>query len=273
MFKIYIRTSLYFLVIISILTGISSCKTTKKIVRPELKPETFSTLYHKMEGHNVTFQKLSSKLAVNYIKQGKSDLAFKVNLRMQKDSILWASIVPGMGIEAARIEITPDSLKMINRLKKYYFKGKFSLLDSLLHTNINYSVLQSILLGNGLNQNLTFNSEKVILDGNYYKLVLVSKNVDNNKTIIYQKIWLNPDNFRIHKMDVLQQTPGQKPHRIEVFYDSHQIIDGMAFPQKVKLLIYSNPKTEIFITFKNINLNQSFGFPFYIPSKYKMKRL
>ena len=41
---------------------------------------------------------------------------------------------------------------VINRLNKSYFTGEYALIDSLLHTTIDYHLLQSMLVGNDLTQ-------------------------------------------------------------------------------------------------------------------------
>ena len=40
-----------------------------------------------------------------------------VYIRMQKDSVIWISITGPLNIEGARVLITPDSVKIINKLE------------------------------------------------------------------------------------------------------------------------------------------------------------
>lgn len=49
--------------------------------------------------------------------------SFKAHLRSVKDSAVWASVVPLLGIEAARVLLTPDSLKIMDRINDQYFVG------------------------------------------------------------------------------------------------------------------------------------------------------
>jgi hypothetical protein len=49
--------------------------------------------------------------------------SFKAHLRSVKDSAIWASVVPLLGIEAARVLLTPDSLKIMDRINDRYFVG------------------------------------------------------------------------------------------------------------------------------------------------------
>ena len=47
-------------------------------------------------------------------------------LRMRKDSVIWISASAFLGIEAARLLLTPDSFKMINRLNSTYISSDIS---------------------------------------------------------------------------------------------------------------------------------------------------
>ena len=59
----------------------------------------------------------------------------------------------------------------MNRLNKTYFAGKYELLDSLLNTTIEYSILQSMMLGNDLTQ-YDVNKFKASVDGSFYRITI-----------------------------------------------------------------------------------------------------
>jgi hypothetical protein len=84
-----------------------------------------------------------------------------------------------------------------------------------------------------------------------------------------QKIWLDPQSYRLKKVDIIEKVKGHRENRVQVFYEAYQSVDGQLFPDKIKILFFSHPKTEISITFKRIQINRSFGFPFVIPKSYK----
>ena len=59
----------------------------------------------------------------------KENRSFNANLRICKDSAIWMSISPALGIEVARVLIDKDSVRFINRLNSTYFKGGFAYLN------------------------------------------------------------------------------------------------------------------------------------------------
>lgn len=49
--------------------------------------------------------------------------SFKAHIRSVQDSAAWVSVVPLLGIEVARVLLTPDSLKILDKLNDQYFMG------------------------------------------------------------------------------------------------------------------------------------------------------
>jgi hypothetical protein len=77
---------------------------------------------------------------------------FKVNARLRRDSALWLSITPALGVEAARLLLTPDSVLFYSKVpgNRFAYRGDFVAIDSLLGTEITYDMVQRILLGQGI---------------------------------------------------------------------------------------------------------------------------
>ncbi|MBN2614282.1 MAG: DUF4292 domain-containing protein [Bacteroidales bacterium] len=271
------KTVLLLFLIGSLLASLSSCKTSRKLIsRSELKKKSFSVLYNHMEKNQARYDYLSARLVINFSKEGGHSTNLKGWLRMKKDSIIWLSMIPAMGIEVARAEVTPDSLKLINRMNKSYFMGNYRLLDSLLHTSLDYDVVQALLMGNDMS-GYQIQSSDAGVEGQDYVLVIKSRKMIRRDPIpergqhseLVQKIWLNPENFRLRKVDMIEKIKGHKENRIQVFYDTYQTVNGQLFPQEMHVVFFSKPKTEISINFKRIETGQTFGFPFVIPKTYR----
>jgi hypothetical protein len=78
---------------------------------------------------------------------GGNDLNLNAGFRMKRDSVLWLSISPGMGITAARVLITRDSVKMVNYIEKYYSVYSISYLQEMLGAPVSLRELQNLMLG------------------------------------------------------------------------------------------------------------------------------
>lgn len=78
--------------------------------------------------------------------------AFKVNARVRKDSAIWMSITPALGVEAARLLLTLDSVMFYSKVpgNRFAYKGGYAAFDSLLNTELDFDMIQRMLLGRGI---------------------------------------------------------------------------------------------------------------------------
>lgn len=268
--KIYI----FILGIIFLILFSTSCKVNRSALKKPLKDHGFAYLYTKMAENHVNFKTLNTKLDITYL-DDNSKTGLKGQMRMVSDSLIWISFSPALGIEAARVLLTEDSAKFINRLNKTYFTGKFDLIDSLLNTTIEYSILQSMLLGNDLTQ-YDVNKFKASIDGGYYRITIRErrkirkyiKSGEIESKILVQNIWLYPDNFRIREIELKEL--GDDSKKLNVFYDEYYEEEGQLFPKVMRIEIKANKNISMDINFSKIRLNIDQNYPFNIPSKYDL---
>ena len=95
---------------------------------------------------NLDFDYLTSSSKIRYRNDG-DNVSATANIRVKKDSIIWISVTPGFGIEAARGLITRDSVSFINRLDKEYSTYSFKELSNKFNFDISYDLLQAVLVG------------------------------------------------------------------------------------------------------------------------------
>ena len=95
---------------------------------------------------DVDFSYLTTRSKINF-DDGDRSIGATANIRIKKDSLIWFSITPGFGIEAARGLVTQDSLFLVNRLEKNYYAYSFAELSRKLNIDVSYDVMQAALLG------------------------------------------------------------------------------------------------------------------------------
>jgi hypothetical protein len=126
---------------------------------------------------NTSFQYLNGHGKVHFKAKGNEQSA-NFALRIKRDSAIWLS-GSLLGIEGVRALLTPDSVRVVNRLQKNYFAGDYAYLSQLLNVPVTYKQMQDILLGDfqaapkgaipvvkteGDNQNVTFPMSPLIME-------------------------------------------------------------------------------------------------------------
>lgn len=251
-----------------------SCKSTRATLKQPIKEYGFNYLYAKMVENQLDFDYLNAKFSITYREEkGKTNL--KGQMRMKKDSLTWISFSPALGIEAARLMLTNDSIKFINRLNKKYISGEYNLLDSIINTTIDYSILQSMIVGNDLTQ-YDLNKFRASIDGGLYRITIQERKKikkylrsgESDTRVLVQNIWLDPENFRIRKIDLKELNSGDNK-KLEVLYDDYKQIENQLFPGSVIINISSQKNINIEVNFIKVVLDEPLKFPFRIPKKYE----
>ncbi len=128
------------LVIMVLATSCRSGKLQKKAV--EIGKENSEVAFNPKE---LEFSQLRMKSEVD-LKSSFLNQKFPIVFQIQKDSLIWASV--SVGIEIGRAKITRDSLMFMDRFNRKAYLGTWADLKATTGFELNYSILQSILVGN-----------------------------------------------------------------------------------------------------------------------------
>jgi len=252
---------------------ILSCNPQKQIIKAPIKEKGADYLFAQLQKNEFKFNQLNIKFSAS-VSVNKNNNSFSGNLRIRKDSAIWISVSPALGIEAMRLLITTDSAKLLNRLNTTYFAGDFKYINSLLKTDLDFDMLQSFLVGNDFStyENNVF---KASVDGGQYLLSSVGrgklkkylKNIADTSKFLIQDIWMDPDNYKITRVRIKDL---KENHKLDVEFSDFEKIDSMLYPKKINFNIISDKtKIEISIDNSRITMNEPLEFPFNISSKYK----
>lgn len=253
-----------------------SCSPTRKAIKAPLKEEGAEYLFNKLKEHELKFDWLSAKFSAEYENQGTT-VSFSGQLRIRKDSLIWISLTPLLGIEAVRIIISQDSVKLINRLDDTFFIGNYDYVNRFLNTNIDYDILQAFLIGNDLQsyENAKFRAS---IDKGEYKLSTSERrklkkfvrNSNENLKVYIQNIWLDARTFKITFADVKEIR--RENIKLEATYLEFEDIQGQLFPKNMEFFIRAENNIRVKTDFTKINIDIPLQFPFKIPAKYKQVR-
>ena len=255
---------------------LTSCKQQKNITKKNSKCnldyKNPKTLNANLKANELFFKSLNAKIAVES-NIDSSFNSFSVSLRIKKDSIIWMS-VSKLGIEGIRILITKDSVKFINRSNSNYFMGDFNYLSTLLNIQLDFEILQSLLVGNSV----TFYTEeeklKAGIDNCKYMLATIRKNklrkvMEKGKELKepIQSIYMMPETFKISRILFYEFNP----ERIfdAQYYNFLEIDSTQKFPTEMSFLIKAQKNAAINIKYSKIKLNEEQSFPFKIPENYE----
>lgn len=267
-----VRTGFVFLILVSIIV-LGSCAAEKKMLRAPLNELGDDYLFQKMVDSQPDFSTLSMRASIQY-KDKKNDMDLKANIRNAKDSAIWISVSPLLGIEAARVMFTKDSVKLIDRFNKAYFSGDYAFFADFYKLDFDYDIIQSLLLGNDV-KGYDRGELKASVDNKMYYLRTshrrkfkkeVLNHRDENRCL-FQDIWLDPVMFRINKIKLKEVSNQDRELQVEYRDFSKLLLKQLA--SEIIVEVIDKEKINIVIKYSKVTVNEEISFPITIPSGYE----
>lgn len=265
-------------VLLVLLASLASCRSTRTISRAITKKDTAVTatapvtngidtlqlirsILQQVQDNHINFQTFSAKIGADY--EGSDGKGYSVNakLTMWKDSAIWVSANAMLGIEALRVLVTRDSVKLLNKLEKTYAARSISFLQEVTNLPLNLYTLQEMLIGNPvfLDSNIirysTGNGVINLLSlGEYFKNLVTLNDAD--KTIVHSK---------------LDDVQPMNSRTANLAYSDYVTARGLPFSTKRQIVVSEKGRLQIKLEFKNYTFNEPVEFPFSVPKNYKRR--
>ncbi|TXE08488.1 DUF4292 domain-containing protein [Gelidibacter salicanalis] len=251
--RLYKLSALVLLLVLSV-----SCRSTKTLTGTAEIDKNMSAkqIIRENAKQEVRFKTLQAKVRIDYT-EGDNSNGTTVNLRMEKDKVIWMSAPLGV----ARVMITQDSVRFYDKLNNQYFDGDFSLLTRLLGTDIDFEKVQNIFLGEPI---FNLKNDTYVSVPNDSSYVLQPK----EQRALFELFFLvNPGFFKLDSQQLYQ--PNEK-RMLQIDYKTYQTVSKQIFPENIRIIaVEKNDEIIIDLDFKAISLNGEVRFPFNIPSGYK----
>ncbi len=212
--------------------------------------------------HNhIDFKTFSAKVKVHYEGGDGKDNEFNAFIRMQKDSMIWISVNAVLGFEAFRLLVTPDSVKILDRLKKVVRLRSVSYLQEEVHLPVDFHTLQDLLLGNPIFLDTTH----IV----FYKNEAKGISLFSSGTIFRNFLTLSTDRTPLHSK--LDDTDPLRSRTGDVTYGEYDYSSSVPFSTYRKVSVAEKSKVDVEISYKQFRFNEVLSFPFSIPKNYKRK--
>jgi len=269
------------MVLVSI--SILSCKSQKEIIQINKlnKRKKIPTLVQQISENEFKGDFLSIKTNVAFKTEKLSD-SFKMYIRLKQDSVIWISATY-YRVELARLLLTPDSVKILDRKEKKYYTGDFQVLNLNFKTDFNFYTLQDLILGNStslLDGKLKMKSDKqhyVLSTSKKFKDVdslrvtqlekeLINVDEEGEDFRINYSMYYNPSNYRLEKL-FAKETKNNKS--IFVKYSNFKLLNGQEFPHEILYNVVSDKLMKLNISYMKVEVEESLRYPFNVSDKYE----
>jgi len=217
---------------------VSACKTTSKISKIEQPAATVLTqriLQIQQAQPNFSTANVSKmSMALNL---NNRDLNVSATIKIRKDSALHISIQPFMGIEMFKLELSPDSMIIFDKMNRKYYSVDYGYFNSRFGVQVDYFSLQSLISS----QLFCIGKRDMVTDSCTFSNLNDGKcSIDYKSKNIFQSSQILSDN-------TIQQVilkGKNNNYQMQTNYADFAVVNAVNFPQKISMLI-TNPKSKV----------------------------
>lgn len=236
---------------------VSSCSSSKRLGKGSKKELDSTYLLNQLNKHKIDADWFSSRIRVEY-DDGNTNVSGTATLRMKKDSIVWLS-VKKFGLELARVQVTSDSVYVLDRINNEYTVEGLEYLASSYGLPASLIGLQDFLLGNAV----VFGKPEMEVEalGPTYKLSAVD---DQFKS----EYWIDASSFFVHKMAFDDKANEQQVNVLLEEFGSIGNQDNFSYLRTLDAKGKALGNTSIGLKFSKVEIDVPKDIKFDIPSKY-----
>ena len=268
---------LHYVGILVFTAGLFACRSTKKIQQAIVKKDsvvvvvmedlpnhadTVEMVNHLLDSvakRQMAYSTFSAKIKVDYSNQKGKQPDFVANVRMQKDSIIWISLSNDIGIEGLRIIISPDSIKVLDKLANTYQQRPLSSIQEVSQIPFAFTDLQNLLIGIPV----FFNKDSILS----YSSKTTGYTILSYGPLFRHFLSIDTE-YRIEKSK-LDDTDPVLNRTADLFYKEYEDKTGFLFSTYREIFISQQNKLNVQLKFKDYKFNEVLTFPFSIPKRYK----
>ncbi|WP_310594190.1 DUF4292 domain-containing protein [Flavobacterium sp.] len=251
------------IILLLFLSVLVSCKTKQAIVvttpvAPTAKGISAEDIIANHYNNKTNFSTVYIKSNVRF-SDDKQTQNVTAEIKIKKDEQILIS-VRFLGITMAKALITPTSVSYYEKMNSTYFEGDFSGLSQWLGTDLDFSKIQNMLLGEAFDN---LQQGKYALSKGEQGFELADLKSGNTKKTFF----LDAEKFQIQKQEISQP---EQDRRIDVGYSERNTFNEATMSMSVVISAFQpKGKTEISFNYNTVSFNEELSFPYSIPNGYK----
>ena len=247
----------------------NSCRSTKnlatnnRVLPLKTAPSFFSAYQDKAFQYNT----LQTRIQFDITTSSGNGMGSRGQLKMVKNERIQLSIQPLLGIVAIMAEITPDSIKIVNRLNRWYMVESFDHIKGDMAIDFNFFNLQDLLT------NRLFLPGETNLTDNQFNLYdweqtatgyLLRTNDQNG----LQYAFAADSHEKIVMTEMIDPSTG---YMFDCNYQNFQSAGSQLFPANllIRLQTANNEHHSLTLNFSRIEIDVPFSTNFPVPANYQ----
>jgi len=212
---------------------LSGCKTSRSIAKKDVKEESqVAQLIQKVQSAQPQFKTVNASKVAMEFDLNERKVSVSATCKIRKDSAIFVSIQPFMGIEVYKAEIMSDSIRIFDKMNRKYYVIDYISMSKQFGVDINFRSLQALIF----NQFFCIGSKELLPDSCKLTPLANGRNKIDFETEKMQQ------STEISSSNTIQQVllkSKDVTYQLQTNYDDFTVVNGINFPQKITLLATS----------------------------------
>lgn len=245
---------------------LSACKTTRKIQKTEVVPakSSLTQLIENVQRNQTQFKTANvSKMAMEFTLDDRN-VSVSASCKVQKDSAIFLSIQPFMGIELFKAELLPDSMRIFDKMNHRYYVTDYSYFMKRFGIEVDFYSLQALIFDQlfciGKKEVLPESCKLIPLDGGRNKIEYETDNMLQSTEI-----------SATNSIQQVLLKAKKSNYQLKTNYADFSVANGVNFPQKISMLA-SNQKSKASCDFSILRVEFNVDLKFSATSKERYTR-
>lgn len=223
----------YALVLIAFTSFTISCKSAKNVAKTDTTKASQIKISQQLI-KSANFSNISVNLSIN-----GNTLGSRASMRIITDSVIQLSLVPALGIEIARINFTPDSILVADKINQKYLVTSYDSLLTKINLPLGFTDLQAFFLNKlfvagektmSFEETLNRFTSSPFPDGTMLKGKMSNRGVNTD--------------FVVNKETNISMATILFPAAVvRCNYTGFEKQDGVNFPRNLKIVFMQGPKS------------------------------
>lgn len=219
------------IIIFSVLTLLimSACKTTRLVTKPTVPSANAVTqVIEKVKKTQPEFKTANvNKMSLSF-KMNEREVNVSAVCKIKKDTAIFISIQPFMGIELFKAELMPDSIKVFDKMNHRYYVSDYGFFNRRFGVDVDFYSFQSLLFG----RFFCVGKKEVVPDSCRLIAMTEGQNkIEYNSEKMIQNTLVSP-------LNVIQQVvlkAKNSDYELQTDYSGYTVLNNINYPQKIAL--------------------------------------
>jgi len=252
-----------------IIAMLSSCRSSKEITASEevFTLKTEQDFYAAFQEQSFRYQTFSARVQFEIVLASGKETSSRAQLKLRRNDRLQISVQPLLGIEAFRAELTPDSIKVVDRLNRRFLIASFDEMKGSTEIDFNFYNLQA-LFTNQLFLPGEINLQENQLNRFRWEQTGTGYLLRTDDRTGMQYAFTADRNDKLSATEIRDEFANYSLH---CNYYNFRPVDRQLFPMNIhfRLLMENNTQGALSLGFSRVEIDAPLEMNFPIPANYR----